>query len=644
LPAPLKQGILLKVPMNSQVTNKRLKGAGIYFIAEDLAPEPSWETFHFKYSGMRFPFFTFEPPVLVLQAREAHYPMIKNILAEIIELKMQTQVVLFDCHLSVPHLLEIFNTLKPYKILQSHHQLELEETLRLALETAHRLKQDKVLLELFNEQNRELKKISKDLEEKIEKRQKHLEENREKMFATNKKISFLQQCLFTIHNSFDVSDLEHRVMDLLAEPFQLTWFHIAFSPNQANNRIEQNAPLSLYQFPLTQAGAEYGALHFARDLKNPFKREDKDFLDQLCEAISLCIDRMLQIERNNDLQSQWQSTFNAISDPVCLIDENYNIRIANKNLIGKSSESPEGKKCYTVLFGRTDPCLDCHRGQPFRHRDQRDSSKIYDVFSQPIVVDYQKHYFHLYRDVSKQLGLERQLMESAKLAELGTIGSSIAHELNNPLGGMLNFIQLIKLDLKGDETFKQDITEMEKGAQKCKEIVQNLLSFTRDSYLSEKQNISLEEILKRAIMITELRTRALGIPIQLDLPKEKIFIFGRFNQLAQVFCNILQNSYESLLEKRKRFPDFMGLISITASAKDQTLTVHFQDDGIGLAPETKDHVFDPLFTSKDPEKHSGLGLTLAAQILKEHSAHIELSSQKDGKTCVSIRFPRTTPT
>ena len=159
--------------------------------------------------------------------------------------------------------------------------------------------------------------------------------------------------------------------------------------------------------------------------------------------------------------------------------------------------------------------------------------------------------------------------------------------------------------------------------------------------MTEKQNMSLETILKRSIMITELRTRALGIPIKLNLPKNDVEIYGSFNQLAQVFCNILQNSYESLLEKRKTQSTFVGLISIRATAKDQTLRIDFQDNGVGIEESVKEHIFDPLYTSKDPEKHSGLGLTLAAQILKDHGAKIEVSSQKDGKTCVSLRFPQT---
>jgi signal transduction histidine kinase len=255
-------------------------------------------------------------------------------------------------------------------------------------------------------------------------------------------------------------------------------------------------------------------------------------------------------------------------------------------------------------------------------------------------VDYQRSYFHLYRDVSQQLGLERQLIESAKMAELGTISSSIAHELNNPLGGMINFIQLIKMDLNPEDSLYSDINEMEVAAQRCKEIIKNLLGFSRISHESETQNLSLIDVIQRAIMITELRTRSMGVRIDCQWPEQKIMVRGRFNPLAQVFCNILQNAYESILEKRKKNSSFAGRIAIEISCEPKAIDVKILDDGLGLSKNLDHHFFDPLFTTKDPNKHSGLGLTLARQILTEHTAQIELTSEKDGKTCAQIRFPR----
>jgi signal transduction histidine kinase len=130
--------------------------------------------------------------------------------------------------------------------------------------------------------------------------------------------------------------------------------------------------------------------------------------------------------------------------------------------------------------------------------------------------------------------------------------------------------------------------------------------------------------------------------VRIDAPANStpIIVRGRFNTLAQVFCNLLQNAYESILEKRKHQSGFQGHIQILIKATANELVLQIIDDGIGLANSSKHHFFDPLFTTKDPEKHSGLGLTLARQILVEHSAHIQLTSQKDGKTCAEIRFPR----
>ncbi len=615
-----------------------IKKASLFFVSETYSPDPLWEALHYKPSQLKFPFFSSEPLVLVAELYAPFLQHLRSLFAEMNSLNLQTQVILFSLESPETEILNFFNQRRPFRVLNTNRISDLQKPIQEALEFAQLRKQEQVLYELFQEQNKELKKISQALEERIEKRQTHLEEARTKLTVTNEKNLFLQNALFTIHNSVDLGDLEKKVTLFLKDSLELDWFRIFFGSDQMNNLFEKNSSLQTYRFPLLQANTEYGQLVFARNLAQPFRRDEKDLLEQICEAISLCVERMLQIERNKDLQSQWQSTFNAISDPVGLIDEDFNLRLANKRL--SKSGDVVGEKCYSVLFKRSEPCVDCHRGQSFRLRDQGSHSKIYDVFSQPMQIDYQKSYFHLYRDVSQQLGLERQLVESAKLAELGTISSSIAHELNNPLGGMINFIQLLKMDLPKDDAINPDIDEMEKAAQRCKEIVKNLLGFSRTSSESDIKNVSLHEIIHRSIMITELRTRSMGVRIDFAPYSDKIFVAGRFNPLAQVFCNVLQNAYESILEKRKQQPSFKGTIHIKTSLTEKHIDIELSDDGIGLPVLEWHHFFDPLFTTKNPEKHSGLGLTLAKQILTEHAADIQLTSEKDDRTYVHIRFPR----
>jgi signal transduction histidine kinase len=604
-----------------------MRASGVHYFYHETPPPSEWDIARFQFSKIQFPFFNMDPLVIIIEGHPSALPVIFQLFNEIKNLRLQTQLILINCQLPTEDLLRLIEVRKPFKIVPNTNFADIERTLLAAMEISSKAKQDQVLLDLFNEQNQELKKLSFELEDKIEKRQKHLQETKEKLFYTNKKATFLQECLFTIHNSESIPELESNVAVALQEPLQLLGFRIFFNSSQNQNTWGKQDQWAIYSFPLVQDNKEYGSLFFARDKHMPFKREDRDFLDQLGEAISLCVERMLQIERNKDLQSQWQATFNSIADPVCLVDADFNIKTANQTFYNSIKNNPDVVREHDF-------------SEPLRLKIQKNNAiLIFEVFRQTMSIDYQKHYFYLYRDISRQLGFERQLVESAKLAELGTISSSIAHELNNPLGGMLNFIQLIRMDLKGGESFSSDITEMEKGTIKCKDIVQNLLGFSRQSTLSENQKINIEEVLNRAILITELRTRAMGIRIDLQMNEEKIFILGHFNALAQVVCNILQNAYEAIAEKRKQSPEFVGHIRIATEIKGKEGRVIIENDGGKIDAKIQDQIFDPLFTTKDPEKNAGLGLTLAKQILEDHKAQIFVTTQEESKTCFSIHFP-----
>ncbi|MCB9073222.1 MAG: HAMP domain-containing histidine kinase [Bdellovibrionaceae bacterium] len=615
---------------------------GVFYISETYIPEAAWGVEHYKYSHLKFPLFTHEPPVIVAHAQQEFYPYLLKLVSELADLNLESRLILFGNTLAVEDLIELNNIYLPFYISTSEQVHDIETAIQKGLENSRLSKQNKVLLQLFKEQNIELKKVSQELEDKIKKRQLHLQETNERLQQANSKNQYLQKCLFAIHSAKSIMDLEHQVSALLADPYLISWFRILLNSNESNNLLDKKDLLNTYIFPLSNGQKKYGTIVYGRDTQRPFKRDERDFLDQMSESIALSIDRLLQIERNKELQSQWQATFNAVSDPLCLIDLNYNLKIANKKFMELYHERDKRNlKCHEVLFKRDTPCNGCERGSTFRIRSEQDSSIIYEVSSQGMMIEYQKCFFHVYHDISRQLHYERQLIESAKQAELGTISSSIAHELNNPLGGMLNFVQLIKMDLTGNEDFYPDILEIESAAQKCKAIVQNLLGFSRiDDYTTTK-SLSICEVIQRAILIVELRTRALGIRIDFSSEAYKdIFIIGKFNQLAHVFCNVLQNSYESILEKRKTTADYSGTIHINLKVESRDVKIDIIDDGKGIPDDVLPYIFDPLFTTKDPDRHAGLGLPLARQILRDHGVNINVSSQKDGKTCVSFRFPR----
>jgi signal transduction histidine kinase len=225
--------------------------------------------------------------------------------------------------------------------------------------------------------------------------------------------------------------------------------------------------------------------------------------------------------------------------------------------------------------------------------------------------------------------MERQILESAKMAELGTIGSSIAHELNNPLGGILSFAQLIKMDMKPDHPLYVDIVEMEAGVQRCKEIVQNLLGFTRTPNVDVEGDVSLKDVSMRALKIVELQTKSQGIDVKLHFPGQDVWVKGHLNLLAQALKNVLQNSIDHLTEKARSTKGFRGVldieIQIRTDGKLGSAAILIKDNGL---------------QEKNTNHPIGLSVPVAAQILRDHEAELTFEPGPGNQNLAKISFSR----
>ncbi len=225
------------------------------------------------------------------------------------------------------------------------------------------------------------------------------------------------------------------------------------------------------------------------------------------------------------------------------------------------------------------------------------------------------------------------------MAELGTIGSSIAHDINNPLGGMLNFLQLIKMDLKPDDAIRPDILEMEAAGHRCKEIVENLLSFTRRQEAPLEEPIDITQVVEQALKIIELQSRSLGIQVEVQTPTSgQAKILGHFNLLSQALSHVLQNAYEAVAERMSQTPGYKGHVKVEIDGHAKGLTLTISDNGVGISPEHQNKILNPLFTTKSTSRNPGLGLTLAYKILNDHGGQLEIISQPNVGTKVKISF------
>ncbi|ASD62480.1 PAS domain-containing sensor histidine kinase [Bdellovibrio bacteriovorus] len=520
------------------------------------------------------------------------------------------------------------------RVMESFQDPDLETHLFSALEEANQRKQDENLALLIREQTAQLKRLQIELEERVQKRTKFLTEARRKLFLTNSRIEGFKRALMAVHEASSVVEIEQLLNDSLAATVQTSWIRLFFHPQDElfAKQVQTQLSFTQFQVPLFRQHEKVGSIFFLRAPDHPFSKDESDFLTRVAEAVALALDRIQKLKESESMKEQWEATFNSMSDPVVLIDTNYDIIQSNKALNERLSESKEetSRKCYKVLYNRDEPCPGCQRGSNFRVQS-RSTARTFEVYSQSLVLDSEKPpvFVNLYHDVTQQLKMERQILESAKMAELGTIGSSIAHELNNPLGGILSFTQLIKMDMDPQHPLYPDVVEMEAGVQRCKEIVQNLLGFTRDPNADREGAVSLKEVCLRSLKIVELQTKSQGIEVKLHFPADDIVIRGHLNMLAQALKNILQISIDRVTDRIRHNKDFKALMDIEILMTDGVPEILVHDNG---TPE------------KSTSMPLGLGLSVASQILRDHDAKLEILPDKTAGNGVKISFtPTHTP-
>ncbi len=228
---------------------------------------------------------------------------------------------------------------------------------------------------------------------------------------------------------------------------------------------------------------------------------------------------------------------------------------------------------------------------------------------------------------------QEQLIQSRKLAAIGTFSSGIAHELNNPLNNISLSAETLRedfLDLSQEEA-QEIIADIITETHRASEVVKNILDFSRDKK-PLVQLLNIKEILAstKKLIDNELRLNAIWLVIAIpeDLPP----IWGDMQKLQQVFLNLFLNAIHVMSKG--------GLIHIDAQEDPPGhIRINVNDTGTGIAPENIEHIFDPFYTTKEVGKGTGLGLSIVYGIVKKHGGYIEVKSEMNVGTTFSIILP-----
>ena len=534
-----------------------------------------------------------------------------------------------------------------FKVIQEKDHENLQATIYGALENHNELEQQENLLKLFNDQNNKLLELKKDLEKRIKKREGNINKAKQKLVLTNRRIQAMHEALIALNKAVSLTNMETLLNECLSEAFNLSWVRIVFAHQTEliahikSSKDKQN----LLSVPLYMNSDLIGYCFYARSKEKKFTKDEKDFLTQISETIAIAIDRISKKELSEKLKRQWEITFNAISDPICITDENYRIVQTNQAFTMRNSKGTKantGLNAFKVFLG--DSC-DVEKikekiksGSMECERPRQEGVDYFQLSSHAIKLQdsFEKRNVLIFHDITKKKQLERQIVESSKLAELGTISSSIAHELNNPLGGMLSFLQLIKMDLEKESPHRADVDAMVSAGLKCKEIIENLLGFSRKTYFEISEALDVNELVDKTLKLSDLQTRYSNINIDVNPSKTKLCVSGDENQLIQALRNILQNAVEAVQQKLDEDSGYDGQIRIEIGENKQNVQITVSDNGPGIPKSQQSHLINPLFTTKDNNQHSGLGLTIAHQIITQHGGRLEIFSQPMAGTSVKL--------
>jgi two-component system NtrC family sensor kinase len=221
-------------------------------------------------------------------------------------------------------------------------------------------------------------------------------------------------------------------------------------------------------------------------------------------------------------------------------------------------------------------------------------------------------------DLSEQVILEHTLHQRERLSALGTIVAGVAHELNNPLTAILGFSQLL-LTQNLPDAVKSRINRIVEEASRCEHIVENLMGFSRQVGV-EKEMQNINELLVQTVALREYQLRVDGVETVLDLSPDLPATLVAPHSLQSVFLNIINNAQQAM-------DDLTGVdhvLSISTFIEDGYICVKFSDTGPGIPAENQARIFDPFFTTKQPGEGTGLGLSVAYGIVRDHGGDLHL--------------------
>ena len=279
------------------------------------------------------------------------------------------------------------------------------------------------------------------------------------------------------------------------------------------------------------------------------------------------------------------------------------------------------------------------RAYPMRHM-RKDGKVIEGSLSAAIIYDAQGRAIAsvgIFVDLRETMEMERrlretqeQLLQSEKLAAMGRLISQIAHELNNPLYGIMNTLELLKTEVSPENKRRRVLDMALSETVRLSELLRKMLSFSRADE-EEKQPVDVNTILDEILLLMATQLRENSIRIRRSFEDHLGKVYASKNQLRQIFLNLITNAREAMPEG--------GNLTVKTISKGEWIHIELSDTGSGIREEDLDKIFDAFFTTKDSVKGVGLGLSVCYGFVKDHGGNLRVLSKVGEGTTFTIVLP-----
>ena len=411
--------------------------------------------------------------------------------------------------------------------------------------------------------------------------------------------------------------------------------------NLKKNRVEYSALPETLKWrlaliaPLFTQDQLIGALICSNaTMRRRFTDDEVLRAEMLAHQASIALENARLFQVVSRSQKSWETTFDAMQDCVSVHDTTGKIIRANTALARRLRTIPQavvGCYCsdiYNPSCGDRKCCRHIHKRKPENVViEEVELPAMAGFFQISITPWYDKNNqiagsIHVAKDISNEKLLHQKLIQSEKLSAIGGLISGIAHELNNPLTGVMGYSQLLQMRKDIDERAKESLSKINGLAMRCQKIVQNLLSFARKKK-PERILTDINEILNKTLELRNYEMQVNNIEMISELEHKLPKTIADEHQLQQVFLNIITNAEQAMLSSHGR-----GKLTIRTSSNTRNgyITIEIIDSGPGIPEKHRMRIFDPFFTTKDVGSGTGLGLSLSYGIIKEHGGDISVKN------------------